>query len=70
MRMSLALEKYVYICNLKTILITMKIQVFVEFSSAEEAEAASKAIAGRMFDQRLLLTAFYPTDKYHNREYA
>lgn len=48
----------------------MKIQVFVEFSSAEEAEAASKAIAGRMFDQRLLLTAFYPTDKYHNREYA
>lgn len=44
-------------------------QIYVEFMTVMDAQAAQRALAGRKFANRTVVTSFYDVDKYHRREF-
>ncbi|XP_063961301.1 splicing factor U2AF 50 kDa subunit-like isoform X2 [Lytechinus pictus] len=44
-------------------------KIFVEFMTVMDAQAAQRALAGRKFANRTVVTSFYDNDKYHRREF-
>ncbi|XP_071488398.1 splicing factor U2AF 50 kDa subunit-like isoform X2 [Diadema antillarum] len=44
-------------------------KIFVEFMTVLDAQAAQRALAGRKFANRTVVTSFYDVDKYHRREF-
>ena len=45
-------------------------QVFVEFVTTADAQKAQHAITGRKFANRVVLTAYFPPDLYHRRQFS
>ncbi|XP_077979402.1 splicing factor U2AF 50 kDa subunit-like isoform X2 [Glandiceps talaboti] len=44
-------------------------KIFVEFSNILESQKAQNALAGRKFNNRIVVTSFIDPDKYHRREF-
>jgi len=44
-------------------------KVFVEFDSATEAQRAQLNLAGRRFDNRIVVTSYFDRDRYRNKEF-
>ncbi|CAG0890736.1 unnamed protein product [Darwinula stevensoni] len=44
-------------------------KVFIEFNSVIDCQKAQQALAGRKFNQRVVVTSYYDPDKYHRREF-
>lgn len=44
-------------------------KIFVKFASMDDCIMAQKAIAGRQFNDRAVITAYYDEDKFKNGEY-
>ncbi|XP_030839820.1 splicing factor U2AF 50 kDa subunit isoform X2 [Strongylocentrotus purpuratus] len=44
-------------------------KIYVEFMTVMDAQAAQRALAGRKFANRTVVTSFYDVDKYHRREF-
>lgn len=45
-------------------------QIFVHFADTDSAQRSLKAVAGRRFNGRIVLAAFYPEDLYSQKVYA
>lgn len=45
------------------------IQVFIEFNAIPDCQKAQQALAGRKFNNRVVVTSFMEPDKYHRREF-
>ena len=44
-------------------------KIFVEFTSKSECQKAQKALTGRKFANRVVVTSYYDPDKYHRRQF-
>jgi len=44
-------------------------QVFIEFNATTDCQKAQQALAGRKFNNRVVVTSFMEPDKYHRREF-
>ncbi|KAL5244381.1 hypothetical protein ACI65C_011791 [Semiaphis heraclei] len=44
-------------------------KVFIEFNAIPDCQKAQKALAGRKFNNRVVVTSFMEPDKYHRREF-
>jgi len=44
-------------------------QVFIEFNTIPDCQKAQQALAGRKFNNRVVVTSFMEPDKYHRREF-
>ena len=44
-------------------------KIFVKFASMDDCIMAQKAIAGRQFNDRAVITAYYDEDKFKNGDY-
>ncbi|XP_050523210.1 splicing factor U2AF 50 kDa subunit-like [Daktulosphaira vitifoliae] len=44
-------------------------KVFIEFNATTECQKAQQALAGRKFNNRVVVTSFMDPDKYHRREF-
>lgn len=45
-------------------------QIFVEFSTKEDALKANSALAGRKFANRVVVTSFFPLSKYKQKNFS
>ncbi len=46
------------------------VQIFVEFGDVDEARKANNALAGRKFANRVVVTSFFPVDKYRQKNFS
>ncbi len=44
-------------------------QIYIEYDSVEAAERAQRALSGRKFDQRIVITAYMDEAKYEARDF-
>lgn len=44
-------------------------KIFVEFTSKSECQKAQRALTGRKFANRVVVTSYYDPDKYHRRQF-
>jgi len=44
-------------------------KIFIEFTNVLESQKAQNALAGRKFNNRIVITSFCDPDKYHRREF-
>jgi splicing factor U2AF subunit len=44
--------------------------VFIEYESVEGAQAAMKALSGRKFANRIIVTAFFPLERYRDQDFS
>ncbi|XP_065659280.1 splicing factor U2AF 65 kDa subunit isoform X4 [Hydra vulgaris] len=45
-------------------------KVFIEYATSEESKIASEALAGRKFANRVVVTAYYDPDAYHQHDFS
>lgn len=45
-------------------------KIFIEFATSSDSKAASEALAGRKFDSRVVVTAYYDPDRYYKNEFS
>lgn len=45
-------------------------KIFVEFKAVGDAIKAQAALSGRKFANRVVMTTFYPKDKYQNKVFT
>lgn len=43
------------------------LQIFVEFASIDDSAAASQALGGRKFANRVVVTSYYSPEEYHKK---
>ena len=52
------------------IVLYLVLQIFIEFATSSDSKAASEALAGRKFDSRVVVTAYYDPDRYYRNEFS
>ena len=45
-------------------------QIFVEFETTEGSQAAQKALSGRSFAARVVVTSYLEEQKYYNADFS
>jgi len=45
-------------------------QVFVAFDTVDGCVAANRGLAGRKFAQRVVVTSFFPDERFAHRDFA
>ena len=51
-------------------LISISLQIFVEFTNQLECQKAQSALAGRKFASRVVVTSFFDVDKFAARDFT
>lgn len=44
-------------------------KVFIEYNSSNDCQRAQQSLAGRKFDNRVVITSYFDPDRYHRREF-
>jgi splicing factor U2AF subunit len=44
-------------------------RIFIEYETTDQAATAAKALTGRKFSDRIVMTAYYPEDLFHSRKF-
>ena len=44
-------------------------KVFIEYNSSIDCQRAQQSLAGRKFDNRIVITSYFEPDRYHRREF-
>nr|XP_027202668.1 splicing factor U2AF 50 kDa subunit-like [Dermatophagoides pteronyssinus] len=44
-------------------------KVFIEYNTSNDCQRAQQSLAGRKFDNRIVITSYFEPDRYHRREF-